>query len=320
MKRFKSRIYFRRHIKIHDPVTAVVCEFCPKTFKYKSYKKRHMKICRMKLLDSSLADMAEAGDDTDTIIEVTGDNLVWQYEAAVPNTEELRISPYQSCFDSLGFLNLQDWYDWLLSSEMLNLPYSADGSSEGFDVSAMSYGDGAEKVVAVNSTIGHKLSDQVVELSEQEQREVEEMLSTVVYDIADPASVVEGPTTENPMNEEFIAEATFVFECTVDVFPVAGGSGLGPELDDIEVKQKSVSCHLCGSSGFRNTWFLKRHLSQMHSDSVKCGICDNIFIDKFTYLQHSRECFFWCSKPGCSFHEKRKGRVESHERSHLRDS
>ena len=203
---------------------------------------------------------------------------------------------------------------------MLNLPYSADGSSEAFDVSAMSYGDGAEKVVAVNSTIGHNLSDQVVELSEQEQREVEEMLSTVVYDIADPASVVEGPTTENPMNEEFIAEATFVFECTVDVFPVAGGSGLGPELDDIEVKQKSVSCHLCGSSGFRNTWFLKRHLSQMHSDSVKCGICDNIFIDKFTYLQHSRECFFWCSKPGCSFHEKRKGRVESHERSHLRDS
>ena len=52
-----------------------------------------------------------------------------------------------------------------------------------------------------------------------------------------------------------------------------------------------VKCNLCGVSGFKNNWFLQRHLSQMHLGSIKCEICSNIFVDKFHYLQHSNACF-----------------------------
>ena len=117
MKRFKNRVYFRRHIKRHDPVTAVVCEFCPKTFKFECYKKRHMEICRKKLLNRSMAGMTKAGDDTETIIEVALDERREGDQTTLPNTEKLRTSPYQSFFNTLGFLNQQEWEDWLLTSQ-----------------------------------------------------------------------------------------------------------------------------------------------------------------------------------------------------------
>ena len=82
---------------------------------------------------------------------------------------------------------------------------------------------------------------------------------------------------------------------------------------------KSVKCSECGATGFKDGWYLKRHISQMHVGSVKCNICEIVFLDKFHYLQHSKTCFFWCKKAGCSFHDKRKARIESHERTHDRE-
>ena len=83
--------------------------------------------------------------------------------------------------------------------------------------------------------------------------------------------------------------------------------------------ENSIDCDWCSASGFRNRWFLRRHLNQMHAESVKCNICGNIFLDKYHYLQHSKNCYYWCSRAGCGFHERRKSRVESHEKKHDRE-
>ena len=80
-----------------------------------------------------------------------------------------------------------------------------------------------------------------------------------------------------------------------------------------------ITCEHCGVSGFRNTWFLKRHILQLHVGSVKCNICEIVFIDKYRYLEHSKTCFYWCDREGCSYHEKRQSRMESHRRRHDRE-
>ena len=67
--------------------------------------------------------------------------------------------------------------------------------------------------------------------------------------------------------------------------------------------QVQIDCSRCGASGFRNMWFLRRHMGLMHGEAVKCQICENVFIDKFidkfNYLQHSKTCYYWCSRAGC---------------------
>ena len=92
-----------------------------------------------------------------------------------------------------------------------------------------------------------------------------------------------------------------------------------PEEGVAVVKNRSqiIICRHCGSSGFKDLWFLKRHTAQMHLGSVQCDICENVFIDKFHYLQHAKTCYFWCDQ--CSFHDKRKSRMESHQRKHDRE-
>ena len=96
----------------------------------------------------------------------------------------------------------------------------------------------------------------------------------------------------------------------------AGGEDLSVPADS---PQSSIDCSRCTASGFRNRWFLRRHMDQMHAESVKCNICGNIFLDKYHYLQHSRNCYYWCSRAGCDFHERRRSRVESHEKKHDRE-
>ena len=93
-----------------------------------------------------------------------------------------------------------------------------------------------------------------------------------------------------------------------------------PNLEIDPNKSKMICCPHCGVSRFKRAWFLTRHISQMHLGSIKCGICDNVFLDKFHYLKHSKTCFYWCKMDGCSVHDKRKSRVESHERTHQREA
>ena len=277
--------------------------------------------------DESVTANENKKDDKSVTIEVNStetkrnESFYWKYEVELPNTERLRSSHYQSFYNTLGFVSQGDWDEWLLVSEALNLPYSLDGTDGGFEVAVVKQGDGAEKIVCVGSTIAT----------------VEKLVMGIILEIVDSAvALVEGeevdkrPEEIKGVIEELLGMVQDGGEEMVEIFNIdtlATGDdemlvAQAVEMDTEPTKKKptSVTCHLCGLSGMRNAWFLKRHLELMHSASIKCNICEIDFVDKFQYLQHSKGCFFWCSKSGCSFHEKRKGRVESHERSHQRDS
>ena len=84
--------------------------------------------------------------------------------------------------------------------------------------------------------------------------------------------------------------------------------------DNRSVAKEGVNCKVCDAVGFRNNWFLRRHMEQMHSQAIKCEICKVEFVDKFSYRKHASGCFFWCPNVGCPFHEKRLARVLSHQK------
>ena len=37
------------------------------------------------------------------------------------------------------------------------------------------------------------------------------------------------------------------------------------------------------------------------------------------FRKHAPDCFFWCTKPGCGFHDKRESRIRAHIRKHSKD-
>ena len=65
---------------------------------------------------------------------------------------------------------------------------------------------------------------------------------------------------------------------------------------------------------------MRRHVERMHFGPIKCKICQTIFGDKYWYLRHSKDCYYFCSVDGCTFHDKRKSRLDGHMRMHLKDS
>lgn len=327
MKRFKYRVYYKRHLKIHDTVTAVVCPFCPKTFTFESYKVRHIKRVHQKKLNSFQNDMPLMDDEDSAVIVINqeekrrGDNCFWQYEATFPNTEKSKSSSYQSFYSSLGLLSQQDWDDWILASEELNVPFSVDGSKDRVEIAVTKNGNGEEKVVCIGSRL--RINEEFVMKSLLEVVDNAVDRSENQHDEGETDDESSKETNTKDMNEDIeklLTERSLPV-VTFETDPAAKSpvDAADKAPDHVKKMTESVECHLCGTSGFRSAWFLKRHISQMHTGSIKCDICDNVFIDKFSYLQHSKGCFFWCGKTGCSFHDKRKARVESHERSHQRD-
>ena len=81
-----------------------------------------------------------------------------------------------------------------------------------------------------------------------------------------------------------------------------------------------VHCPFCGQIGFKDKWYVDRHIQQMHSVSVKCSICEVVFKDKHCYVKHAKNCCYFCDVDGCSFYDRRKHRLEVHLRSKHRNN
>ena len=333
LKKFKYRIYYQRHLKIHDVVTAVVCPFCPKTFAFESYKVRHIKRVHQNKLKSAQNDVPQMDGDDCVVIEVNqeekiqGDSFFWQYEATFPNTDKSKSSSYQSFYNSLGLQSQQDWDDWILASEVLKLPFAVDGAKDQVEIAVSKNGNGDERIICIGSRL----------------RVNEEFVMKMLLEIVDSAVDRSENQNDEGMKDDWSSKETntngineeiekLLIDRSVPVVNFESDSAAKAPVDSVakapddaadrapaRKSSQSVKCNLCGTSGFRSVWFLKRHIAQMHTGSIKCDICANVFIDKFSYLQHSKDCFFWCGKTGCSFHDKRRTRVESHERSHERD-
>ena len=72
------------------------------------------------------------------------------------------------------------------------------------------------------------------------------------------------------VDEDTVVEDTVVAPSIADGVPKVAIMDIQPVKES-----KSINCLLCGLSGLRNSWFLKRHHDQMHSVAIKCNICEN---------------------------------------------
>ena len=342
-KEFQYRANYRKHLATHNSSNTVECPYCSKTFKFESYKERHVSRVHLKKLNGGQdgckdgQDLKEAehgrDDEVDIVIaqneDKIGDSYYYQLESTFPNTEKVRSSSYQQFFSTTGLYCKEDWDDWNLISQMLNIPVTVDGSNDGIEIAVIQHGNGDETVLCAGSGV----------VSEYDFiREIVEELVNSTVDIHDGTVVggIGGTDAELVANEGGVIEYA-LRNPAIDVFENELEHAIeedeGHPLEDVPqsmcVPQSSkgqdvsplpmIVCPHCGASGFRHSWFLQRHISQVHTGSVKCEICENLFIDKFRYLEHSSSCFYWCKKEGCSFHEKRKSRVESHMRKHDRE-
>ena len=79
---------------------------------------------------------------------------------------------------------------------------------------------------------------------------------------------------------------------------------------------KGYTCPHCGIQGIVGPSKLQVHIDRMHSALVVCKICNVTFVDKFSFVKHYPSCFFFCPRPNCNFHDKRKQRFVGHMRTH----
>ena len=79
---------------------------------------------------------------------------------------------------------------------------------------------------------------------------------------------------------------------------------------------KGQTCPHCGVEGILGPSKLQVHIDRMHSAPVLCKICDVSFVDKYCFVLHYPNCFYFCPRPGCNFHDKRKQRFTGHMRTH----
>ena len=80
--------------------------------------------------------------------------------------------------------------------------------------------------------------------------------------------------------------------------------------------KKGLTCSHCGALGINGGSKLLLHIDRMHSKPVLCSICNVEFADRFSFIQHSPSCFYWCPVQGCNYHEKRESRFNGHLRKH----
>ena len=311
-KKFKSRKNYSKHLKLHDEVSTVSkCAYCPKTFRFKSYLKRHIKRVHVK----SLGDAHDIPEENDEVLlqvcqkEVKiGGDFFWEYNVLVPGTSQ---ADYGSFFNTLGFSTKEDWDDWMLVSQMMSLSVSAGSDPTGLEMAFRVTDSGLEEIICVGSG-GQKGTVTLVDDVDEEKEiayegVIEKALGTNEEDAA-KQSEVEG-SDEGGAGGENCAEAED-----------GAGAEDGARAKASGAVSRVISCSHCGEAGFQDGWFLRRHVERMHLAPIKCEICQTVFGDKYWYLKHSKNCYFFCSVEGCTFHDKRKSRMEGHMRKHLRDS
>ena len=345
LRKFKSRVTYRRHLKVHSLKT-VICPHCPKRFSFESYKNRHVARAHVKEIKTAKSKVSMLGGDEEVVIEITqkeeknGENFFWEFEASFPNTEKSNSSSYRLFNNSLGLYSKEDWDDWVLASKMLNMSIRADGSNDGFEIALLQEPTGEDKVICVGSKLffWNKIWT------------AEDFVEEIISEVVDTAVAVTSLENGQDVGEEEVADSegdgsiekaladqNLLLPSSAPRRDEEGGEVWNENCDEksdggeeafVEDSGEAskpgnpplIHCNQCEASGFKTRWFLRRHISQMHAGGVHCDICGIVFIDKYHYLQHSKTCYFWCSKVGCYFHEKRKSRIESHERKHDRET
>ena len=137
---------------------------------------------------------------------------------------------------NLNVRSKEDWNDWFHMSGIPNLPVSSTGLV-----------DEVELAVAEVTVAGHE----------------NEMVETQDNDVYDEVLVeIEGSAVEPDIVSEELLPQQQGIESAKDDEVDAGGSQ----------KPSLLSCPHCDQSGFKDNWFLGRHIQRMHHVPIKCEI------------------------------------------------
>ena len=244
-------------------------------------------------------------DEEDLDIEVdlreskAGEECSWQYSATFPGCEKQNRNSFKSFFNTIGLFSKQDWDEWILVSQMLGLSFSPGGQKDDLEIAMSTNVDGKVKVTCIGTSTG-------------EQPLLES------HDIFEEGDFPGNKSTDSDSSNT-IDNTIEIDELAPEDYPVEDGADDAQQLES-KKSPAMLSCPLCDEIGYKDAWFLRRHIQRMHLVPIRCEICRAVFIDKYCYMKHSKNCFFFCSVEGCSFFDKRKTRLDGHMRTHERDS
>ena len=235
-----------------------------------------------------------------------GQEHSWQLNVSFPASDKVRSCSYGSFFNTLGFYSKEDWDDWVKISQTLSLPLSAGGHRDDFELAWNKDGNGKEEIICVGTSSIPTLFEEEEREDDARKGDTEEPIdvSGAVYELDDS---VDERKDENKVEES--KEDNGVVDNLDD-----DGAGLDDSKEPL-----LVICPHCKEGAFKDAWFLKRHIQRMHLVPIKCEICQTVFIDKYRYVNHSKQCLYTCPREGCTFQEKRKSRLEGHMRKHERE-
>ena len=290
-KTFKKRKNYANHLKIHEKGAGFECVYCSRLFRFKSYLRRHIKRAHQALTSIEVFEVGSErhhednltnADDADIQLFINWNEILpkskctsaWEFSVTFPSSDRKNNCSYETFYNSLGFQSREEWDEWIEISRCLQLPVTADGSCDSFEVAIVKDGKGHEEILIAGSCSEAPLfkSTDFVN-SSCESIQLDKLLEELALDEPCPSQ------NKTPITDK---------------------------------KRKLICCPHCNEAGFKDNWFLQRHIQRMHLVPVKCDICQTTFIDKYWYIDHAKNCFFVCPHDGCPFHVRKSSRLETH--------
>ena len=325
LKRFKGRITYKKHVELHNREASIPCPYCDKKFTIAAYRNKHIKRAHKNIsnpvalcetvsenqVEVITVATSERSMDADEVLikvdlheEVLGNLCHWEIRYSFSVENRVRSRSFTRFHSSLEVNSREDWDAWIKVSKILALPVSSSEDPEGFEVALETNELGEITLFCAGTAVltRHEAFD-------LQMKNVDSLLNELcLEEVTDDVGCAPNLAAED-------------LGANGDLSSVAGNTT--SQKDSINEKQvkKTHECVFCGAKGFKDRWNMNRHIERLHMGPVKCSICEVVYKDKDSYLKEcARTCFYWCEKPGCDFHEKRKSRVVTHQKTHARDN
>ena len=239
-----------------------------------------------------------------------GQDCSWQFSATFPGCEKQNSRSFKSFFNTIGLFSKQDWDEWILVSQMLGLTFSPAGHMDDLEVAMSTDVDGEVQVTCIGTSTGeppllesHDIFEEVgleegaVEDGAAEEGAAEEGAAgedaaeegavqggAIQGGAVEEGAVVEGDVHGNIPGDIEASNSFDMDEPTPEENPDEDGTD---DAQQLETKKSPAmfSCPLCDEIGYKDAWFLRRHIQRMHQVPIRCEICSAVFIDKYCYMK-----------------------------------
>ena len=327
-KKFKYRENYAKHLAVHRSKEKTKHEFCPhcgKSFHFKCYMKRHLKT-HMETLLRNRKQLKLCEEFTDLALEVNQEE-VRKYRGSFGQLSVACAEPVldqTEFFSTLGFYRKEDFEIWYDISKKWELPVSADGSrdtlelaygvnEQGFSETATVIWSDTSSLDVAMDILNTVLNDVILEdelrkcSNEDLKQQVDDLIQSCEA-ASDQLSIQKA--FDNLELSEEVNDGP-ITDLIVDAVMSAEGTE--------NIQNKGLSCPKCDLSGLRDKENLRQHIKSMHENPQKCTRCKVTFVDMQSFRKHVSDCFYWCPRPGCDYHDKRENRMEAHSRRHKKE-